>query len=93
MNLTINHDKDSQRFLAAKDGKESVLKYKIIDDQTLDYFSTFVPEELRNQGIAAKITDYALNYAKENHYQIVASCPYVKNYITNHPEYQSLLKK
>lgn len=93
MNLNIEHDKKNQRFFVKKNDEESELKYKTLDDQTLDYYSTFVPESLRHQGIAAQITEAALQYAKDNNYQVVASCPYVKSYIVDHPQYQNLLKK
>jgi len=92
MNLEIKHDKKNQRFYAEKNHKESELLYKKIDEQTLDYYSTYVPESLREQGIAGQVTEYALQYAKDNHYQVVPSCPYVKSYIDKHPKYQSLLK-
>lgn len=73
--------------------QESELKYKKIDAQTLDYYTIFVPENLRDQEIAAIMSDYALQYAKNNHFQVVPSCPYVKSYIDQHQEYQQLVKK
>lgn len=93
MDLNIQHDINRQRFFAVKNSKECDLKYRKINDNTLDYYSTYVPDELRNQGIAGKITAYALQYAKDNNYRVIPSCPYVKNYIDAHPEYQTLLRK
>ncbi|WP_058529479.1 GNAT family N-acetyltransferase [Legionella londiniensis] len=93
MDLNIKHDEKNQRFYATKNDEESELKYKKIDDTTLDYFTTFVPEGLRHQGIAAEITKHALEYAKENGYKIVPTCPFVKNFIDEHPKYQNLVKK
>ncbi|KTD15535.1 glutaredoxin [Legionella gratiana] len=92
MELNIRHDKQNQKFYVKKNNEESNLKYKKLDEQTLDYYATFVPENLRNQGIADNITDYALQYAKDNNYQVVPSCPYVRSYIKKHPKYQSLVK-
>ena len=93
MDLKIEHDKKNQRFFVKKNDDVSELKYKVLDDNTLDYYTTYVPENLRHQGIAAQITEEALQYARDNDYQVVASCPYVKSYIIEHPQYQSLLKK
>lgn len=87
----IKHDEKNQRFFVEIENKESKLKYRKIDENTLDYFSTFVPEELRDKGIAGEITDYALQYAKKKNYKIIPSCPFVKSYIDDHPEYQELV--
>ncbi|KTD69844.1 glutaredoxin [Legionella santicrucis] len=93
MELNIRHDKKNQKFYVKKNNEESNLKYKKLDEQTLDYYATYVPENLRNQGIADNITDYALQYAKDENYQVFPSCPYVKSYIEKHPKYQSLVKE
>lgn len=93
MESNIHHDKDKRCFYARVSGEICELKYKKIDDSTLDYYHTFVPESLRDHGIASQITEHALEYAKNYHYHIVASCPYVKNYIVKHPKYQRLLKR
>lgn len=75
MELNIKHDEFSQRFYVELNNQESELKYKKIDAQTLDYYTVFVPENLRDQEIAAKMSDYALQYAKDNNFQIVPTCP------------------
>ena len=93
MDFDIKHDKENQRFYLIINNKESTLKYKNIEKNTLDYYSTYVPEELREQGIAGKITEFALKYAQDNHYHILPSCPYVEKYIADHPEYQNLVRK
>ncbi|WP_133131342.1 GNAT family N-acetyltransferase [Legionella yabuuchiae] len=93
MDLDIKHDKKSQRFVVEIEKKESELKYKKINDETLDFFTTFVPDEHREQGIASEITEFALRYAKNNNYKVIPSCPFVKSYIDDHPEYQELVVK
>ncbi|EKD72192.1 MAG: hypothetical protein ACD_45C00740G0003 [uncultured bacterium] len=92
MELVIEHDQNHQRFYATSSGQLCELKYKKIDQKTLDYFKTFVPESLRNQGIASQLTRFSLEFAKQNNYHIIPSCPYVKLYIDKHPEYKHLIK-
>jgi predicted GNAT family acetyltransferase len=92
MDIDIKHDEINKRFYIELNGNVCELKYKKIDDHTLDYYRTFVPEALGNQGLAAKITKYALDYARKNHYQIVPTCSYVKAYLKQHPEYADLAK-
>lgn len=92
MKLNIQHDKDKHRFYVEIDGKISELKYKKIDDKTLEYYHTYVPEELRDQGIASFITQHALEYAKKQGYSIISSCPFVKQYLDDHPEFADVIK-
>lgn len=90
--MDIKHDKDNKRFYLKKENQVSELNYKKIDEQTLDYYRTFVPKPLRGQGIAARITAFALDYAKDNQFEVIPSCPYVKNYADKHPEYASIIQ-
>lgn len=54
---------------------------------------TFVGEELRGQGIARKLLDRLLEYAKENNYKIYPVCPYVVTMFERNPEWDYLLAK
>lgn len=89
--MEIRHDTDRKRFVAEVDGKEGTLTYERVDDGTLDYRSTFVPEELRGDGIGAKLVLHALDYARENDFEVVPSCPFVGKVIEEHPEYEDLI--
>ncbi len=92
MDFTVKHDESNHRFYADVSGKTAELKYKKADEKALDYYSTYVPPSLRNQGIAGQITQQALDYARENDFEIIPSCPYVKEYIDRHSEYADLIK-
>lgn len=93
MTHSIEHRLESHAFITIVDGKESLLRYRVVgtDGKTLEYYHTFVPPELRGRHIAQEIVKYALDFAKENHLHIIPSCPYVKAYIDQHPEYEDLL--
>ncbi|HUX80325.1 MAG TPA: GNAT family N-acetyltransferase [Alphaproteobacteria bacterium] len=89
MTLIIEHDEKNKQFVAIVEGKAATLKYSISPDgKTLDYYSTFVPPELRGRHIGQDIVKFALDFAKENGYQVIPSCPFVKTYIDRHSEYQ-----
>lgn len=92
MSLDIHHNKTAQQFFSIIDGRMATLDYKFAKDKkTLDYYSTFVPEELRGKKIGEEIVKFAMDYAKNNHYKIMPSCPFVKRFIERHPDYQSLI--
>lgn len=92
MTLTITHNPDDKEFKAVVEGKTAFLSYNVSPDgKTLNYFTTFVPPEIRGRHIAQNIVKFALDYAKENNFRVIPSCPFVKAYIDRHPEYKDLL--
>ena len=52
MEYEINHLEKEGKFSALIDGHESMLRYRKEDDDTLNFFSTYVPAELRGRGVA-----------------------------------------
>jgi uncharacterized protein len=81
----IEHESDNNRFVLRKDDKECVLEYHLIPQQdevkSIDFSSTYVPFALRGQGLAEQLVEFGLAWAKEQGYQIEASCWYVKKFI------------
>ncbi len=81
----IEHESDNNRFVLRKDDKECVLEYRLIPQQdevkSIDFSSTYVPFALRGQGLAEQLVEFGLAWAKEQGYQIEASCWYVKKFI------------
>ncbi|MBL1069023.1 GNAT family N-acetyltransferase [Streptomyces sp. 7-21] len=58
---------------------------------TVDYLSTFVPEESRGQGVAAELARAALEDARHRGLRVRPTCPFVAGYVERHPEYRPLL--
>jgi len=61
-------------------------------DDMIALFHTEVPDEYSGQGIATKLAEFALNYAKENKLKILPYCPFIAKYIKEHPEWQQYVK-
>jgi len=81
---TIIHQPVNSRFVLSQDDKECILEYKLVgtsDIQKIDFSSTYVPFALRGQGLAEKLVAAGLAWAKEQGYQIEASCWYVKKFL------------
>lgn len=89
--MEIRHESDRKRFVAQVEGGHGRLTYERLDDDTLDYRSTFVPRELRGEGIGEKLVLYALDYARDHGLEVVPTCPFVTRVIEDHPEYQDLI--
>ena len=91
MNITLRHEPDQRRFVAELDGGQGLLEYRRIGETVLDYCHTYVPVELRGQGIASKLVKFALEYAREQQLNVIPSCPFVAKAIQENPDYQKLL--
>lgn len=89
--LKIRHEPKAKRFAVRLGNKIAYLSYDIVNDHVLDYAHTWTPPEERGKGIAGRITREALEYAKSEGYRVIPSCPYVREYIKNHPEYEELV--
>ena len=64
-------------FFIEKDGRQvAELDFKI-EDNILDAYHTGVRPELEGQGIASRLFDEMVNFARENGYKVKPSCPYI----------------
>jgi predicted GNAT family acetyltransferase len=91
--MDIQHDRERQRFVAQLDGKEANLQYSQVDEKTLDYESTFVPVEYREKGIGERIVTEALKFARENGYEVIPTCPFVRHVLEEHSEYDDVVAR
>ncbi len=79
--LSIHHDLKGHQFETTVDGDRAYLAYMDLGKQTLDIYRTFVPNSLRGRGIAAALTEHALQYAEHMEYTVIPSCSYVERYM------------
>jgi uncharacterized protein len=89
--LEVIHNADERRFETWIDGYLSKLDY-IQDGKNFVITHVGVSPELRGQGIAGKITQVGLEYAKENGLRVVPMCSYAATYIRKHPAYIELTR-
>jgi len=82
----MKHDEIAQCFEIDSDGEIAYLQYEMYknaksEQQVVDFKSTFVPAGLRGKGIAEQLVRTGLGWAKEQGYQIEASCWYVEKFL------------
>ncbi len=90
MTHDIRHETDHPRFSFAVDGHLCVLDYQL-KDAVMTITHTGVPTAVGGQGIAATLTQVALDTARQNKWRVVPTCSYAAVYIKRHPEYADLL--
>ncbi len=87
----IQHDTENCKFLLTLGEKQGHLSYIDKGSGVLDFVSTFVPPEGRGQGVARRLTDEAVEYAKTKKLKVIPSCSYVQKYFDDRPELKDLL--
>jgi uncharacterized protein len=86
----VVHNPSNQGFEMDVEGQLSVLEYTF-KNHRLFLTHTEVPPALQSLGLGTKLAHAALEYARQNDLTVVAICPFVKEYVGSHPEYQSFV--
>ena len=90
--IRVIHNPGGKRFETVIDGKLSKLDY-IQDGENFVITHVGVHPDLRGGGVAGKIVQAGLEYARENSFRVIPMCSYAASYIRKHPEYAELTKQ
>jgi predicted GNAT family acetyltransferase len=88
--VPITHNQAANRFEAHVSGQSAFITYRRLNG-TIIFDHTEVPAALEGHGLAGKLVQAALEYARSANLKVLPLCAYVAGYIRKHPEYQSLL--
>ena len=90
--LEVVHNPGENRFETWIDGNLSKLDY-IQDGKNFVITHVGVHPSLRGQGVAGRIVEASLAYAKENELRVVPMCSYAAAFMRRHPEYAELTRQ
>jgi uncharacterized protein len=90
MAIRIEHDEKGQLFYFEEEGDKGELKY-YLTDRAMDLVHTYVPSTLRGEGYGDALMQAAVNYAKDQDYSIIPSCPFAEAYCERHPSAKELI--
>jgi predicted GNAT family acetyltransferase len=88
--VAVVHNESENRFEASVDAGLAVVTYRMYPGKII-FEHTEVPQSVQSQGLAAKVVAAALDYARANHLQVLATCSYVRNFLRKHSEYQDIV--
>jgi predicted GNAT family acetyltransferase len=90
--MTIQHSTANQQFTAGAAADQAELAYSLPAPGVIDFTHTFVPEDQRGQGIADKLAETALTYAREHQLRVRTSCEFMASYVQrHHAQYADML--
>jgi predicted GNAT family acetyltransferase len=86
-----DNDRDS-RYEITRDGERVGLSEYQRNGERVTFLHTEVDPTLRGEGLGEQLVSGALDDVRKRGERVVARCPYVKRFITEHPEYQDLVE-
>jgi len=89
MEFSVQHKPEQRRFEVLVDGDAAYLEY-LDHGKTLVMTHTFVPPSLRGKGLAGRLTQSALDFARREGKSVDPQCSYVAAYLDQHAEYAGL---
>ena len=90
MSNDVVRNPETHRFELVVDGHLAFVDFRETP-QEIEYIRTFVPDELRGQGIAGKLVKAAIAYANASHLLIRPTCPVFAAYVRKTPELHTRL--
>ena len=87
----VRHNTSGHRFELNVDGETVFAEYRLAPGPIV-FHHTVTPPALRGQGLAARVVEAGLNYARADNLKVMPTCWYVADYIRTHPDFQDLLE-
>ena len=90
--MNVTHHPDARRFVADL-GPEGLayLAYEPLAGDTLDLQHTIVPDGAQGRGVGTALVEAAFAHARGNDLRVVASCPFVEEWLGSHPEQHDIV--
>ncbi len=85
MSIEIHNDEAAKQFYTTVDGHQAVIRYAKTGD-VYDLEHTFVPEELRGEGLAEQLVLGTLAEIRQQGARFIPTCPYIQTFLKRHPE-------
>ena len=90
--IQVTHNTAENRFETVIEGYPGQANY-ILDGKNFVITHVGVHPALRGQGVAAKIVEASLDYARQNSLRVIPMCSYAAAYMRRHPEYAELMNQ
>jgi len=90
--IEITHNPGENRFETWIEGQLSKLDY-LENGDTIVMTHVGVHPDHRGQGVAGKLTEVALEYARSRSLRVIPMCSYVAAYIRHNPQHAELTRQ
>jgi len=84
MSLSAIHQPEQQRFIVQLASEQASLNYRLDNTtQSVNFYSTWVPDSARGLGLAKLLVEQGLAWARQQQLTIQADCWYVEKFLTH----------
>lgn len=91
MEHKITHNEEKHRFEANQDGHPASIEYQLLGKEVMNIYQSTVPEPAGTGNLGPAMMKEALDFARRNHYKVLATCPFAQAYLRKHPDYRDIL--
>ena len=88
--IDVVNNQNESRFEAKVGDSVAFTEYSFAG-KNIVFPHTEVPVEFEGRGVASKLVETALNYARDNDLKVIPICPFVAAFIRRNPECQPLV--
>lgn len=88
--LDITHHPQEGRIVASIDNQTAQMFYHIRGNKMI-MTGTRVPGSLAGMGIPHELANQALDFARQENLKVKVEDPFVKSYVSHHPEYHDII--
>ncbi len=88
--MRVVDNKEENRFETVIDGHQAIVEYTV-QPGVLSLNHIEVSKALSGQGVASEMTEKILLEIELRGLKVIPVCPFIKKYISKHPEWNSIL--
>jgi predicted GNAT family acetyltransferase len=93
MTTTVVNNPDQSRYEISIDGDLVGVAVYELGENSINFTHTQVETDNREQGLGGTLVKGALDDVRsESSARVIATCPFVVKWVSEHPDYQDLLK-
>jgi predicted GNAT family acetyltransferase len=91
MELQVADNPQQERYEIRADGEVAGFIQYHLRDGVIAFMHTEIDPRFRGHGVAGRLAQSSLEAARARHLDVLPYCPYVRRWITEHPEYADLV--
>ena len=91
MELEFADNPEQSRYEIRADGEIAGFVQYHLHDGAIAFMHTEIDPRFRGHGVAGRLIRSSLDTARERHLAVLPYCPFVRGWITEHPEYADLV--
>jgi uncharacterized protein len=91
MELQVADNPEQERYEIRADGELAGFVQYHLRDGVIAFLHTEIDPRFRGHGVAGRLAQSSLEAARAGHLGVLPYCPYVRRFITEHPEYADLV--